>query len=111
MVSSVDLINSNLRKENDGVKVAMNNLASELNANFLNNLCTNPVYFQEKKKICNVNFSRSGLAEDKVDFSEKQIKKYFLSLMNKQLILLRRNLQILLMHVFLNRDKKKKVVS
>lgn len=107
MVSSVDLINSNLRKENDGVKVAINNLASKLNANFLNNLCTNPVYFQEKKKICNVNFSRSGLAEDKVDFSEKQIKKYFLSL-NKQLILLRRNLQILLMHVFLNRDKKKK---
>lgn len=50
MVSSVDLINSNLRKENDGVKVAINNLASKLNANFLNNLCTNPVYFQEKKK-------------------------------------------------------------
>lgn len=50
MVSSVDLINSNLRKENDGVKVAMNNLASELNANFLNNLCTNPVHFQKKKK-------------------------------------------------------------
>lgn len=78
MVSSVDLINSNLRKENDGVKVAINNLASKLNANFSNNLCTNPVYFQKKKKkICNVNFSRSGLAEDKVDFSEKQIKKIF----------------------------------
>lgn len=51
MVSSVDLINSNLRKENDGVKVAINNLASKLNANFLNNLCTNPVYFQEKKNV------------------------------------------------------------
>lgn len=60
MVSSVDLINSNLRKENDGVKVAINNLASKLNANFLNNLCTNPVYFQEKKKICNVNFSNEN---------------------------------------------------
>lgn len=80
MFSSVDLINSNLRKENDGVKVAMNNLASELNANFLNNLCTNPVHFQKKKKKkirCNANFSRSGLAEDKVDFSEKQVKKIF----------------------------------
>lgn len=32
---------------------------------------------KKKKKICNVNFSRSGLAEDKVDFSEKQIKKIF----------------------------------
>lgn len=71
-------------------------------------ICVQIRFISKKKKICNVNFSRSGLAEDKVDFSEKQIKKYFLSLMNKQLILPRRNLQILLMHVFLNRDKKKR---